>query len=77
MEIKYCYKAQDRVCDDNCTAYCASKRHGVNCLDLATQLESLERAKHMSLSNELYAVNAKLLANCLSSFQDTFKAAIR
>jgi hypothetical protein len=76
MENKFCYKEGERPCNDTCTAYCASPRHGVNCLDLATQLESLERAKHMSLSNELYAVNAKLLAHALNSFKETFKTAL-
>jgi len=76
MGNKNCYKEQSRACNDTCTAYCASERHGVNCLELATQLESLERAKHMSLSNELYAVNARLLAHALNSFKDTFKAAL-
>jgi hypothetical protein len=76
MEKKYCYKDGSRICDDSCTAYCIDPRHGVHCLDLASQLESLERAKHMSLSNELYAVNAKLLASSLNSFRDTFKAAL-
>lgn len=68
---KQCYKDKGRPCNDECAAYCADQRHGVNCLDLATQLESLERAKHMSLSNELFAVNMKLLAAAMNSFRET------
>lgn len=75
--MKVCFKDKDRPCNDECTAYCADLRHGVNCLDLATQMESCARAKHMSISNELFAVNMKLLSTAMNSFKETFQSAMK
>jgi len=69
----YCHKNAERACNDSCSAYCSDARHGTNCLELATMMESCARAKHMALSNELYAANTRLLFQELQSFESTIK----
>ena len=74
--MKNCFKDANRPCNDACAAYCAQTRHGVHCLELATNMESCERAKHMSMSNELYAITAKMLSKQMRSFENTVKTLV-
>lgn len=73
----YCYKDKERECNENCAAFCSEKRHGVNCLDLATSIEGLERAKKLTSSTELNAVYMKVLSQTMDSFKEDVMGMMR
>lgn len=72
VKTKKCYK-MDRDCNESCSAFSEVPVHGTRCLELSTGIEANERAKQLVLSNEVNALNARLLSGALNSFKETFK----
>jgi len=71
---KYCYRDSERRCNDTCTAYTDEEKHGTHCLDLALQVEGMERSRHLSHASELNAVYMKVLSNTIKVFSENIKS---
>ena len=72
-----CFKDKDRRCDEECEAYCSSERHGTNCLELATRVETGERIGQLKIAYDLNSLFLHVLSQSMESFKDLAEKAFK